>query len=305
MNDKQLDSITDEILDCFTCDEEMMSEEGVLRRRIREVLGKNKALIKQLDELLKFKDTIIENKPKQNWFGLEVQTGAINGFYTDKDYLILNTEKLRKKYKGSEWLICNKDTQVGEFSLTNNNRFTQDANMQMVLSLKYPKRRIGSFDDYDFNLEEIESWGINPDDGEDDPNRRIVFMRKIKTFLKFNNITFTKGIPIEFENKYPCYYGDNSSKHCVHVLLSSYIEQNEYHYLIIRWSENYHPVLSIARIRPAVGEDKDWFGDEHYVLASNVHDYLPNGWGNKNFNDIYVDIKKYITDSQSIFSSVL
>ena len=41
MNDKQLDFITDEILDCFTCDEEMMSEEGVLRRRIREVLGKS------------------------------------------------------------------------------------------------------------------------------------------------------------------------------------------------------------------------------------------------------------------------
>ena len=70
MNDKQLDSITDEILDCFTCDEEMMSEEGVLRRRIREVLGKS-VIIKKSDTKTQSCDYIIANlgntKPRWYW----------------------------------------------------------------------------------------------------------------------------------------------------------------------------------------------------------------------------------------------
>jgi hypothetical protein len=303
MNNEELIKLRNEIMDCFTCDEEIMEGgDSVIESRIDVALANYLKVSKELKSLFKFKDTVIKNTPKQNWFGLEVQTGAINGFYTDKDYLILNTEKLRKKYKGSEWLICNKDTQVGDFSLTSNNRFTQDAAMQMILSLKYPKSRTGSHGEYDFDLQEIETQGYND---ESDPNRCTVFMRKIKAFLKFNNVAFTKGLPIEFENKYPCFYGDNSSKHCVHVLLSSDIEQNEYHYLIIRWSENYHPVLSRAIIRPAVGVDKEYFGDEHYVSSCNVGEYLPTGWSDKNFNDIYVDIKRFITVSHNIFDTIV
>ena len=37
MNDKLID-LRNEIIECFTCDEEIMSEEGVLERRIDEIL---------------------------------------------------------------------------------------------------------------------------------------------------------------------------------------------------------------------------------------------------------------------------
>ena len=70
MNDKQLDSITDEILDCFTCDEEMMSEEGVLRRRIREVLGKSNEVLQKLAEINKVKLSIKDTYFKKILLGL-------------------------------------------------------------------------------------------------------------------------------------------------------------------------------------------------------------------------------------------
>ena len=129
MNDKQLDSITDEILDCFTCDEEMMSEEGVLRRRIREVLG-DKLIEKQNKNKVE-PPNICPSEERGSFNAIENITGAISGQWATYALCAESVTRLKKKYKGSEWTIVNYSVNPYD------KNFVQDEEMEIKLMSIY------------------------------------------------------------------------------------------------------------------------------------------------------------------------
>ena len=237
MNDKKLDSITDEILDCFTCDEEMMSEEGVLRRRIREVLG-DKLIEKQNKNKVE-PPNICPSEERGSFNAIENITGAISGQWATYALCAESVTRLKKKYKGSEWTIVNYSVNPYD------KNFVQDEEMRIKLLKTYDS----SYNGIEF-IHEIYN---------------LLFSKGYKTehcpliTEQFMNSSFNRP---KMVLSYDCdnFYRDGDARSngisCTNTV-------------VIRWTENQHPVLSLCTI---IEPDNN----APYIITYDVTTYCDN-----------------------------
>jgi len=145
MNNEQIINLRNQIMDCLTYDEEM-AEGGfdeVVGRRIDKILKSN-----NLENTSSNK-----NKNKTDWFSIELNTGAINGFYANEQDVVETSNLLKERWIGSNWQIGNNlsiphDGQT----VVIKGRFHQDSEMQQVLQDTFEdswySKTMFSIDDY-------------------------------------------------------------------------------------------------------------------------------------------------------------
>ena len=126
MNDKLID-LRNEIIECFTCDEEIMSEEGVLERRIDEILMEREMWIhidkgfidvySDLDSFFEHIDIVMEYHNPTIWIDI-VERYCTNKRYfstigTGVDYVRVGLKNFKFTIKLSsdrKYLYIEKDT---------------------------------------------------------------------------------------------------------------------------------------------------------------------------------------------------
>ena len=75
-------------------------------------------------------------KPTEpTYFAIEINTGAVNGFYKHEVDAIETTKLLAERYKGSKWTVSKTMGDIGAKERAYSGRFySQDAAMKMTLS---------------------------------------------------------------------------------------------------------------------------------------------------------------------------
>ena len=134
MNTKQIQKIRTEIMDYFTCDEESMMIEGTIEARIDDTLKENIDKLKHEIKKLQSELSNLKKPIKTEWFSVELNTGAINGFYSNERGVLDTTNFLQDKYIGSNWAVGNTSfMKVFTPRTLVEDRFHQDSEMTETL----------------------------------------------------------------------------------------------------------------------------------------------------------------------------